>query len=87
MAATKTGKHPTRDFFGRFMPLFEGDVWAERLPYRELQPEKPERGFHTSDYSKRDEFSLSIRMEQHRQQIKARASHSAWPPSCTPRLH
>jgi hypothetical protein len=40
------------------------------LPYRELQPDKPSAGFLTSDYSKRDEFSLTIRQEQRRQQIR-----------------
>jgi hypothetical protein len=71
IAPTRTGKHPTHDFFEPgFKPLFERDAWQERLPYRELQPEKPDRGFLTADYCKRDEFSLTIRMEQHRQQIK-----------------
>ncbi|KAI3434676.1 hypothetical protein D9Q98_002740 [Chlorella vulgaris] len=73
IAATRTGKHPTRDFMSAFKPLFEGDVWAESLPYRELQPDKPSAGFLTSDYSKRDEFSLTIRQEQRRQQIRHEA--------------
>ncbi|KAI7835859.1 hypothetical protein COHA_010256 [Chlorella ohadii] len=61
-------------------PLFEGEQYVDRLPYRELQPEKPGKArrqppimhaFLTSDYSKRDEFSLTVRMEQHREIIKA----------------
>lgn len=35
-------------------------------------PGPPLQGFMTSDYSKRDEFSLTIRMEQHREIIKVR---------------
>ncbi|PRW57768.1 flagellar associated [Chlorella sorokiniana] len=56
-----------------FKPLFEGEQFIDRLPYRELQPEKPGKGFMTSDYSKRDEFSLTVRMEQHREIIKHEA--------------
>lgn len=44
----------------------------DRWPYAEQQPEKP-KGFGTSDFSKRDEFALAIRMEQHRQQLRVRA--------------
>ncbi|KAL4433934.1 hypothetical protein ABPG75_000375 [Micractinium tetrahymenae] len=51
-------------------PLYEKETYVDRLPYHELQPEKPSKGFMTSDFSKRDEFSLTLRAEQHRQQIK-----------------
>lgn len=94
----------------------QGEQYIDRLPYRELQPEKPAKvrrraagicssaqctsasfraansccccrstgrlvqcmrqrfiaaqGFMTSDFSKRDEFSLTVRMEQQREIIK-----------------
>ncbi|KAL4441863.1 hypothetical protein ABPG77_003779 [Micractinium sp. CCAP 211/92] len=54
-------------------PLFNGETYRDRLPYNELQPNKPSKGFMTSDFSKRDEFSLTLRAEQHRQQIKHEA--------------
>lgn len=54
-------------------PLFEGETYRDRLPYNELQPDKPGKGFLTTDFSKRDEFSLTLRAEQHRQQIKHEA--------------
>ena len=40
----------------------------------ESQPEKPGKGFLTSDYNKRGEFTDTIRTEQYRQQLKVRAS-------------
>lgn len=40
---------------------------------------QPGKGFLTTDFSKRDEFSLTLRAEQHRQQIKARCRRgSPW---------
>jgi len=44
--------------------------YEDRVKYAELQAEKPGKGFLTSDYSKRDEFSSTIRTEQYRSLLK-----------------
>ena len=44
-------------------------MYLERLPYREQQPDR-QRGFGTGDFTKRDEFTLVLRCEQHRQQLR-----------------
>ncbi|PSC73188.1 flagellar associated [Micractinium conductrix] len=71
--APKTSKVP-KDFFDpTYKPLFEGETYVDRLPYQELQPDKPAKGFLTSDFSKRDEFSMTLRAQQLREQIKHEA--------------
>ena len=50
----------------------QGDPYVDRIRYKELQPEK-KKGFYTSDFNKRDEFTNTIRTEQWREQLKVRA--------------
>ena len=57
--------------------LLEGVPYVDRVKYAEAQPEKPKRGFGTSDYSKRDEFSMDFRTEQMREALKSEARHQA----------
>lgn len=40
--------------------------------YKETQPNKPTKGFLTSDYSKRDEFSNTVRTAQYRELLTVR---------------
>lgn len=49
----------------------QGDPYVDRIRYKELQPEK-KKGFYTSDFTKRDEFTNTIRTEQWREQLKVR---------------
>lgn len=44
----------------------QGDKFTDRIRYKELQPEK-KKGFLTSDFSKRDEFSNTVRTLQYRE--------------------
>lgn len=56
--------------------IADGDKYIDRLRYKESQPDK-KKGFLTSDFSKRDEFSNTIRTEQWREQLKAEGKHSS----------
>lgn len=56
--------------------ISDGDKYNDRLRYKDLQPDK-KKGFLTSDFSKRDEFSNTIRTEQWREQLSAEGKHSA----------
>lgn len=47
----------------------QNDKYVDKLRYKEAQPEK-KKGFLTSDFSKRDEFTNTIRTEQWREQLK-----------------
>lgn len=51
--------------------VFQGDKYTDRWKYSETQTEK-KKGFLTSDFSKRDEFSNTIRTGQYREQLKVR---------------
>ncbi|KAG2497850.1 hypothetical protein HYH03_004117 [Edaphochlamys debaryana] len=51
------------------------DPYVDRIRYKELQPEK-KKGFLTSDFSKRDEFTNTIRTEQWREQLKGENGHA-----------
>ena len=44
--------------------------YSDRIKYAEVQTEKPSKGFGTSDFSRRDEFSNTCRTEQYRTQLK-----------------
>ena len=44
--------------------------YSDKIRYAEIQKEKPAKGFLTSDFSKRDEFSNTCRTEQYRTQLK-----------------
>ena len=46
--------------------MLQGDKFTDRIRYKELQPEK-KKGFLTSDFSKRDEFSNTVRTAQYRE--------------------
>lgn len=48
--------------------ISDGDKYVDRWRYKELQPEK-QKGFLTSDFSKRDEFSNTTRTKQWREQL------------------
>jgi len=47
----------------------QGDMYQDRWRYRDSKQEK-KKGFLTSDFSKRDEFSNTIRTGQWREQLK-----------------
>lgn len=47
--------------------------YVDRIKYAEVQKTKPGKGFGTSDYMRRDEFSNSIRTGQYREQLKVAA--------------
>ena len=48
------------------------DPYVDRIRYKDSNQEK-KKGFYTSDFSKRDEFTNTIRTEQWREQLKVRA--------------
>ena len=51
----------------------QGDKFTDRIRYKELQPEKKKKkGFLTSDFSKRDEFSNTVRTAQYRELLSVR---------------
>lgn len=70
--ATKIGKLPKELFDKEMRPLFQDEKYVDRWAWAETGQEKV-KGFGTGDYSKRDEFALAIRCEQHRQQLKHEA--------------
>ncbi|XP_024545385.1 uncharacterized protein LOC9660774 [Selaginella moellendorffii] len=75
---TNPGKHgKTIDvYFQKEHPwVSDGDPYADRIMYAELQPERY-KGFLTSDFSKRDEFSNVVRTNQYREQLKMDYKHS-----------
>lgn len=49
--------------------ISDGDHYVDKLRYMDMQKDK-KKGFLTSDFSKRDEFSNTIRTEQWREQLK-----------------
>lgn len=51
------------------MCLLQGCPYVDRNMYIESQPERY-KGFLSSDFSKTDEFSLDIRTEQYRDQLR-----------------
>lgn len=54
---------------------------TETLCHSESQPEKPGKGFLTSDYNKRGEFTDTIRTEQYRSQLKVCLVSWSHPPT------
>ena len=48
----------------------------DRLKYAEVQSEK-KAGFGTSDFSRRDEFSMDFRTEQYREALKSENRHAS----------
>jgi len=65
----KHGKTIDVYFEKKHNSINDGDKYQDRWRYRELQPDK-KKGFLTSDFSKRDEFSNTIRTGQWREQLK-----------------
>ena len=55
--------------------LMEVVKYQDRHKYGDTQKEKM-KGFGTSDYSKRDEFSYDFRTAQHREALKMEAKHT-----------
>ncbi|EFJ44899.1 hypothetical protein VOLCADRAFT_106267 [Volvox carteri f. nagariensis] len=55
--------------------ISSGDPYVDRIRYKDIQTEK-KRGFQTSDFSKRDEFTNTIRTEQWREQLQAENQHA-----------
>ena len=47
----------------------QGAKYIDRLKYQETQPTH-KKGFQTSDFSRRDEFSMTFRTEQYRTLLK-----------------
>jgi hypothetical protein len=68
----KEGKTTDVYFERKHLWVADGAPYADRWKYSELQKEK-KKGFLTSDFSKRDEFSNTIRTGQYREQLKVRA--------------
>ena len=56
--------------------LGEGVPYVDRIKYAETQKEK-KRGFGTSDFSKRDEFSMDFRTNQYKEALKSENRHTA----------
>ena len=59
-------KHPDVYLDKQHAWLSEGVPYVDRLKYAEVQSEK-KAGFGTSDFSRRDEFSMDFRTEQYRE--------------------
>lgn len=49
--------------------VLQGAKYVDRLKYQETQPTH-KKGFQTSDFSRRDEFSMTFRTEQYRTLLK-----------------
>lgn len=69
----KLGRLPKTYFEKELKLLFQDLPYVDRLMYAQLQPEKPAKGFHTSDYSRRDEFTMTFRTDQYRDLLKVGA--------------
>ncbi|CAM6087952.1 unnamed protein product [Calypogeia fissa] len=62
-------------FFQKEHPwVSDGDLYIDRNMYVESQPDRY-KGFWTSDFSKYDEFSVTCRTEQHREQLRMENRH------------
>lgn len=61
----KQGRTPDTYFDKKHLWVSEGALYRDRLKYQDTQPVK-KKGFLTSDFSKRDEFSMTFRTEQYR---------------------
>lgn len=62
--------------------LLQGAKYIDRLKYQETQPTH-KKGFQTSDFSRRDEFSMTFRTEQYRTLLK-QVSTANSPCACVP---
>jgi hypothetical protein len=77
VAAPKQGKTTDAYFEKKHNWISEGAPYTDRWKYSETQTEK-KKGFLASDFSKRDEFSNTIRTGQYREQLKVRAACCRW---------
>jgi hypothetical protein len=69
-------KHPDVYLDKQHAWLSEGVPYVDRLKYAEVQSEK-KAGFGTSDFSRRDEFSMDFRTEQYREALKSENRHAS----------
>jgi hypothetical protein len=53
----------------KFRGWSANDKWVDRVMFKDTQKRKPGVGFATGDWSKYDEFSNTIRTNQHREQL------------------
>ncbi|KAL3141719.1 hypothetical protein ABBQ32_004402 [Trebouxia sp. C0010 RCD-2024] len=65
----KLGRTPDTYFEKKHPWVSEGAKYTDRLKYQETQPTH-KKGFLTSDFSRRDEFSMTFRTEQYRTLLK-----------------
>uniref|UniRef100_A0A7R9V582 Uncharacterized protein n=1 Tax=Chlamydomonas euryale TaxID=1486919 RepID=A0A7R9V582_9CHLO len=68
-AVPKDGKTVDVYFEKKHNWISDGDKYVDKQLYKDKQGEK-KKGFYTSDWSKRDEFSNTIRTNQYREQLK-----------------
>lgn len=69
-------KHPDV-YLDKLHPwIAEGVPYVDRIKYAEVQSEK-KAGFGTSDFSRRDEFSMDFRTEQYREALKSETRHAS----------
>ncbi|KAK9838430.1 hypothetical protein WJX84_002028 [Apatococcus fuscideae] len=68
----KTGRLPNTYFEKKHLWVSEGDGYTDQTRYLDSQKTKS-KGFLTSDFSRRDEFSNTTRTEQYRTLLKSEA--------------
>jgi len=68
-APPKDGKTNDVYFEKKHLWISDGDKYVDRWRYKDSQPDK-KKGFLTSDFSKKDEFSNTVRTAQWREQLK-----------------
>jgi hypothetical protein len=61
----------------------QGDTYVDKWAYRETQGETKKKGFLTSDFSKRDEFSNTTRTGQWREQLQVSVKKCSWTAAVT----
>lgn len=71
----KEGRTVDTYFEKEFRGLSQNDKYTDMWRYKDTQPDK-KKGFLTSDFSKRDEFSNTIRTEQWREQLRQEEQYS-----------
>ena len=64
-----TGYHKRHPLLMVLSTCLQNLPYRDRLKYQDSQPAK-KKGFLTSDFSRRDEFSMTFRTEQYRTQLK-----------------
>lgn len=72
---SKTGRHPTSYFDPAHKWVFDGVTYVDKQRYAEVQLEK-KKGFLSSDFSRRDEFSKDFATNQYRERLKMEAKHT-----------